>query len=1015
MLEINRYRLNLYELLYENPTCDYRTNREDGSTEINILFIGDKDRALETYKTMFWASQYPECKMNMAYMGKREDLNYVKAVLNDKKKYPALNEYIGKGYAAPLSYIELRTGIIGEDIINVGKGFFKYIIVATGDAYRDWEYLSEIEALGEKALEEILVAVYNDGLEEKFRNINWNKVAKNVRIIQFEKTEEEINRAELKRIAANINLAYSMLYNERLNIENNLKEFGWLCKDEFDTMDALTYDADSSYASAVHITSKLSYCLEYEKIKKDKTDLWKETAMKVLSEATVKENRLYKKLYYWEHRRWNAYTVMKGYRQPEKDEWDFVYTNGRKNVEKDKKLHVCLCESGDELNADMEHPTFWRAIKKQISPLDYASYRCNLIAASKSKELEKIIYTKYEFINGIWFQKLKEAIENLFIEVSNANDDYRKIYTKLLQMPEISENKMLLKRLEEMNKELDVVITRNKHINFFKYDAQLVQLIPFAEWYGRKYSEVFVFSQGIAAKEVVVPTILYAPRAYFILDKVSDTYKKIICRYFEERGSNTKPYFLSYDEMLKYTENKSIDEYVIAGEGEEKEDYLTKKNNVINVRYDAEKSALNKEMIFGKLNKQSFSVREFIRLQGGDINREFRDTLSKKTYSEYEKLFWKYSDFKKDGNYNYIPWNKVIKIFTKDSREQKGKVRVPSREIELETTSNDVVYVCDTCLSQEKYLNNMVDKFLISLSNYHLISKYSAVLEEQSIRVRFLTYHKEICKIIMDYSKMDDNYNVVRLSVGHKDLCKDNMITQSSKEFCIDLERCQKVVEFRAEHYEELLKELKTAGVIDKYEIRNDLLRTVTVRDMRVVLNLFEKEGDIFEKITYHRFRNSGLFDDVRNGVYFYWNRDTYDKMLQHKKLMKMVETVSEHDIIGLIDADTFCQIHNQVFATEESDYEKTQVSNEIDVIATRGMQAYFVSCKASADIVMNYELEIANHAKNAGAIPVLCTSKTIESNSDAILSRASEVDNIIFMGRQELMEQNRFNTIWRK
>ena len=204
MLEINRYRLNLYELLYENPTCDYRANREDGSTEINILFIGDKDRALETYKTMFWASQYPECKMNMAYMGKREDLNYVKAVLNDKKKYPALNEYIGKGYAAPLSYIELRTGIIGEDIINVGKGFFKYIIVATGDAYRDWEYLSEIEALGEKALEEILVAVYNDGLEEKFRNINWNKVAKNVRIIQFEKTEEEINRAELKRIAANI-------------------------------------------------------------------------------------------------------------------------------------------------------------------------------------------------------------------------------------------------------------------------------------------------------------------------------------------------------------------------------------------------------------------------------------------------------------------------------------------------------------------------------------------------------------------------------------------------------------------------------------------------------------------------------------------------------------------------------------------------------------------------------------------------------------------------------------------
>lgn len=130
-----------------------------------------------------------------------------------------------------------------------------------------------------------------------------------------------------------------MLYNERLNIENNLKEFGWLCKDEFDTMDALTYDADSSYASAVHITSKLSYCLEYEKIKKDKTDLWKETAMKVLSEATVKENRLYKKLYYWEHRRWNAYTVMKGYRQPEKDEWDLYIQMAGKML---RKIRNCM-------------------------------------------------------------------------------------------------------------------------------------------------------------------------------------------------------------------------------------------------------------------------------------------------------------------------------------------------------------------------------------------------------------------------------------------------------------------------------------------------------------------------------------------------------------------------------------------------------------------------------------------------------------------------------------------------
>ena len=94
------------------------TKTEDDYRRTLVMFIGGKEKAVETYKTMFWASQYPECKMNMAYMGKREDLNYVKAVLNDKKKYPALDEYIGKGYAAPLSYIELRM-VLCQDLVQV--------------------------------------------------------------------------------------------------------------------------------------------------------------------------------------------------------------------------------------------------------------------------------------------------------------------------------------------------------------------------------------------------------------------------------------------------------------------------------------------------------------------------------------------------------------------------------------------------------------------------------------------------------------------------------------------------------------------------------------------------------------------------------------------------------------------------------------------------------------------------------------------------------------------------------
>lgn len=55
--------------------------------------------------------------------------------------------------------------------------------------------------------------------------------------------------------------------------------------------------------------------------------------------------------------------------------------------------------------------------------MDYVSYSCNLIASNKAKEIENNIYSKYSFLNGILFKELKESIENLFLDVGNANDD----------------------------------------------------------------------------------------------------------------------------------------------------------------------------------------------------------------------------------------------------------------------------------------------------------------------------------------------------------------------------------------------------------------------------------------------------------------------------------------------------------------------------------------------------------------------------------------------------------------
>lgn len=152
----------------------------------------------------------------------------------------------------------------------------------------------------------------------------------NVNIIQFEMSDQQIKSSDLKRVAANMNLAYSLMYDQRLNIDSNLKEFDNMCNEEFEIINSDKYDADSSYASAVSISSKLAYCLEYSKENGLDTEYNGNKAVSILTTAIAQNNDLYKQLYYWEHKRWNAYMVMRGYRQPQKEEWDFVYSHGNK-------------------------------------------------------------------------------------------------------------------------------------------------------------------------------------------------------------------------------------------------------------------------------------------------------------------------------------------------------------------------------------------------------------------------------------------------------------------------------------------------------------------------------------------------------------------------------------------------------------------------------------------------------------------------------------------------------------
>lgn len=1031
MTENNQYKLNLYNLLYQYPPCDYKVPGEEVD-EIRVLFIGNREKAIETYRVLFWASQYPGCKLNMTYAGSKDDLIYVGNHFRDQEAYPALTEYIQKGYADEIGLKELtfpestsqeRKKRVFEEVagLHIEENLYKYIIVATGDAYKDWECLEKIEAVCEtyqEKLGRVFIGVYNDGMNETFSSINWSKISKNVSIHQFELSEEECEKSELRRMAANINLAYSIKVDQRLNVENNIKEFEETCKNEFHFPQSKSYNADASYASAVHIFSKLAYCLAYHHVECTDAEEREEKGLELLAQAIEKQSELFDQLTVLEHKRWNAYMVMRGYRYPHENEWGFVYNGTYKNVDKDRKLHVCLCECGEKQNPDMEKPGFWKVMRPNLSPLDQASYRCNAIAGEKVKELHKNIYNNNLFLNSIIFKNLREAIEAMFNEETQSITNYKRIYKKTLEKPEVKCNRELREQLVALDKMLEIVIIYNQRINFFEYDAQLVRMLPFCIWFGKKYQKVIVFSKGISTQDVVVPTLLYAKEAIFVAKESKDSkdsfepsYQYAVERYFLERGANTSAKFIVYDQNGKEELEKEVGDKqeIVAGEGYDKEQFLREHSNAINLRYDADSQVIKGDSnLFIGLEKQSFSVDEFIRLLGGDVNSSEHDVLDEETFSCLEQMFWnEYSILKEKGigtdKKTWIPWNECAKAF------QQNRVSDEDENIAISPAKKDKIYIFNNRIEEKIYKENNFETILAQLYDYHVIDQLHCSIKKNQVSICFITYHNEICKIFQLFCADDKRKNTHKISLGNvikNKGKKDEFLKLESKKYKINPNNPNN-------SYVEagFFMDLQDKGYCKNVNVSKNKLCSFTVQDDNV-RKFIEFAGGVLEKSVYHKMRKSGVFDDVSTGVKFVWNAECKESNLGNKVLKEKADKLAETNPVGL-KLITIQELINEEekIASKKADKPANNpgVTQEIDVIAIKGMQAYFVSCKNRINIETGHLMEIGNESKKANAVAIIATCLPAnEALNETMMNRAKD-DHIAVLSREELTDDEKF------
>ena len=131
----------------------------------------------------------------------------------------------------------------------------------------------------------------------------------------------------------------------------------------------------------------------------------------------------------------------------------------------------------------------------------------------------------------------------------------------------------------------------------------------------------------------------------------------------------------------------------------------------------------------------------------------------------------------------------------------------------------------------------------------------------------------------------------------------------------------------------DFLQLLRSERVISEYTVNDDNTVSFNTVDDPFYRFLSEKGGNLFEMLVYYKLLYTGIFGDAQTGVSFQWK-------------------------------------------SGGSDY----IRNEIDVVATNGVNLVIVSCKTNPIIDNAFIYEIASEAASLGGIAVLATSQDLSN-----------------------------------
>lgn len=997
------FRLQLYALLYAAPPCArIRPDRP----RLRMLAAGKGDVCLEIFRALFWCSQVegvlPGVLPEITILSPEADA--VRAALEDPARFPALPELLQKGYAAPIRYVSSAEQLAGE---------FDYIVA---------DSLRTARALPDYAAEGAALCVRAE--KSTVRPLRRKAASAGAELIAFGGAEEaasgeETPSAALRRMAENISFSYALSYDQRSSEAQNRAEFAAQYEHEFILCDTDAYGADSSFAAAAHISSKLALCrlLAAREGRPDADPLAE------LTEACRTHDARFSALSVLEHRRWCAFMAMRGYRRATDEEFSAVCAaNATKDVA--RRIHICLCDCApDGKNPVMDRRDFWENDPPEgLSELDLVSWRYHRAAADYAARLEM---SRHTLLNEPRFSDLAAAVNALLQDEPGAALAYHRELNRAKVLPEaifnIGEFQTQLTALE---RDLKPVLIRNQRINFLSIDAQLVDFLPFCLWHGRRFGTVVCFSGDVLAEDAVLPVLLCAERAIFVGENTADAgYRAAAERFFAGRGGNTKAEFVALDTADPAAVERWLDGLLASGEVDpcnlvlnvvSYEDSrlgflvgaaLGKYEGLVRAHFDPRLGIVALGPDSGLLSVgptgMSLSVREYVELMGGEVTERGEDNLTQAEFDRLSALFWKYVD--EPG-----VWSGISSFLQKDKRlDPKRKAPTPNSDyfsfaLESRPQPEGTYRVFDKVFDRRVFRECAIGSLLQDLQAFRLIADLAFPASQDGVRARFDVRDDAIVDALSAFAGVAEPPEH-RLRFSPKEGVR--VVHTHLRKFLCTMSESEETASKRMAFF----ADLHDAGIITEPALKDGIIE-FSFRDPAMA-ELIEKQGQLFEIILYRCFRNCGYFDDVATGVKIAWNNRTAPNQKSDFKqhIRRRLDAVAPDAHLPVSLADYKKAV---AAVSKESDGQFIEnTNNELDVVAMRGVTPVFVSCKTSREIKNEfiYEIDaISTHFRGFGGLAAsLNVSKLLEGDSvkeKATVFRAKQQE-VSYFGRETLTD----------